>query len=365
MLEPGDICPDWNLKGPRGEQVSLISPPMAGRYNIFVVSGGPRDILMEIFSRISEKRGDIEKMGVRPFLIESPSVPANRPVLAGLGVGNISGQVGSIYGEHKAGAMKLIDCERVVHSQLGRSQDTSLLVTVAANQHILSILTLSETEKKDDVKVIIDSLLDSIQQQSERRATFEPGIHPPVLTVPDVLSQSDCCHLIEIFRTRGNEFVQPGHMMLGDRKTDCKMRIPDQGREDRVDHWVVERETQNFISEKLQSRLFPEIKKAFNYKITRHERYRIARYEGKRGGEKIGHRDNNEPNVAHRRFAVTVNLNAADYEGAELRFPEFSSQLYKPASGTAIVFSCSLLHEVVEMRCGARFALLGFLFGDI
>ena len=38
----------------------------------------------------------------------------------------------------------------------------------------------------------------------------------------------------------------------------------------------------------------------------------------------MGHRDNNEANVAHRRFTVTINLNSKFYEGAEFKFPEFS-----------------------------------------
>ena len=63
------------------------------------------------------------------------------------------------------------------------------------------------------------------------------------------------------------------------------MRILDQGRQDRVDHWVVEADKQNFISDRPQKKLFPEIKRAFNYEITRHERYRIARYAGMRGGK--------------------------------------------------------------------------------
>ena len=57
------------------------------------------------------------------------------------------------------------------------------------------------------------------------------------------------------------------------------MRIPDQGQQDRVDHRVVEADTQHFISDRLQQRLFPEIERVFNYEITRHERYRIERYE--------------------------------------------------------------------------------------
>tara|TARA_B100000575_G_scaffold116425_1_gene92659 strand:+ start:416 stop:658 length:243 start_codon:yes stop_codon:yes gene_type:complete len=68
------------------------------------------------------------------------------------------------------------------------------------------------------------------------------------------------------------------------------------------------------------------------------------------GGEKLGHRDYNEASVAHRKFAVTIYLNSEFYEGADLKFPQFIPNLYKPKTGSAIVFFCSLLHEVVEMR---------------
>ena len=59
------------------------------------------------------------------------------------------------------------------------------------------------------------------------------------------------------------------------------MRIPEYGRQDRIDHWIVETEAGDFI-DRLRTRLFPEIKKAFQYKITKYERYRIAQYEGTR-----------------------------------------------------------------------------------
>lgn len=37
---------------------------------------------------------------------------------------------------------------------------------------------------------------------------------------------------------------------------------------------------------------------------------------------------------------------------------------YKEDSGTAIIFSCSLLHEATAMISGERFALLSFFYGD-
>jgi len=68
--------------------------------------------------------------------------------------------------------------------------------------------------------------------------------------------------------------------------------------------------------------------------------------------------------VAHRRFACSINLNTEDFEGGELRFPEFGNHLYRPPTGAAIVFSSSLLHEPLHVTAGRRFVLLAFLYGD-
>ena len=157
--------------------------------------------------------------------------------------------------------------------------------------------------------------------------------------------------------------VEPGHGSKN-MTTDYKMRIDDYDREDRVDHWVINPETTNFVTNRLRARLFPEIEKAFHYKITRHERYRIGSYSGERRGEAHGHRDNTEEIVAHRRFAASVNLNSEQFEGGELRFPEYGGHLYRPETGAAIVFSSSMLHEAMHVTKGQRFVLLSFLFGD-
>ena len=97
--------------------------------------------------------------------------------------------------------------------------------------------------------------------------------------------------------------------------------------------------------------------------MTKRERLHIARYEGARGGFQNGHRDNPTPELAHRRFALSLNLNTEEYEGGALRFPEYGAQLYRAETGSALVFSSSLLHEVLEVTSGRRYVLLSHLYG--
>ena len=188
------------------------------------------------------------------------------------------------------------------------------------------------------------------------------ALHPPVLIVPEVFTQEECRRLIEIYRTRGNVFVPPGPGIDYNGK-DYKMRIPEHGRQDRIDHWIVEEDTKKFIYSRLERRLFPEIAKAFHYHITAYERMRIGCYQGERGGKLHGHRDNVEP-TPYRRFAMSMNLNTEEFSGGELRFPEFGDQRYRPENGAAFVFSSSLLHEALHVTSGRRLVLLAFLFGD-
>lgn len=372
-IEPGDILPRLALTGPRGEIIDTSAPPMAGRVNLLVFAGRNTKATSALLALLAANRDRVENLGARGFLVvpagPTAASPAGGAGLPGLGGGSRPPGLAGIagvgnpapardIGELKAGAMRLVDSSGDGFALVGGVKDAPTLLVVGTNLHAIDRLEGAPAPEA------FDALLCGIERRVRGPSLHMPAIHPPILAVPDVFSPADNAHLMSIFHTRGQEFVEPGHSALGNRKTDCKMRIPDLGRQDRIDHWVVETDTQAFITARLRARLFPEIQKAFNYPITRHERYRIARYEGERGGERMGHRDNIEPSVAHRRFAVTINLNAEDYEGAELRFPEFSEQLYKPASGTAVVFSCSLLHEVVDMRAGSRFAMLAFLFGD-
>lgn len=231
--------------------------------------------------------------------------------------------------------------------------DDGGFVIVRRNGHVGSIDKPSEAAVEHALKAV--EAMRAEPRPAERQA--------PVLFVPDVLSHADCQRLMTVYNMDGNVFVEPGHGAQN-QKTDYKMRIPEYGRKDRIDHWIVNSQTMGFINDRLKRRLFPEIERAFQYKVTKHERYRIGCYEGERGGFLHGHRDNSEARVAHRRFACSINLNAEDYEGGELAFPEFGGHRFSPRTGEAAVFSSSLLHEPLHVTKGRRLVLLAFLFGD-
>lgn len=229
-------------------------------------------------------------------------------------------------------------------------------VVIGRNGHVLAIY-------RDEPETQVDRALKLVQALAAETQPKPAERQAPVLIVPNVLTPADCKRLITIYNMDGNVFVEPGHGVQKQR-SDYKMRIPEYGRKDRIDHWVVNQKTQALINDRLQRRLFPEISKAFHYRVTRHESYRIGSYEGERGGELHGHRDNVQANVAHRRFACSINLNAEDFEGGELAFPEFGAQRFSPATGEAVVFSSSLLHEPLHVTKGRRLVLLAFLFGE-
>ena len=50
-------------------------------------------------------------------------------------------------------------------------------------------------------------------------------------------------------------------------------------------------------------------------------------------------------------------------QSGALRFPEYGAQRYRAETGSALVFSSSLLHEVLEVTSGRRYVLLSHLYG--
>jgi predicted 2-oxoglutarate/Fe(II)-dependent dioxygenase YbiX/peroxiredoxin len=180
----------------------------------------------------------------------------------------------------------------------------------------------------------------------------------PVLVVPRVLEPGLCRELIAGYEASGGE--PSGFMQQVDGKT---VLVTDPVHKQRRD-WSIEDEAlRRKLMIRVKERLVPMIARAFQFEATRMERYIVGCYAAGAGHFRP-HRDNTTSGTAHRRFAVTVNLNAEDYEGGDLRFPEFGPRTYRAPTGGAVVFSCSLLHEATPVTSGTRYAFLPFLYDE-
>lgn len=60
----------------------------------------------------------------------------------------------------------------------------------------------------------------------------------------------------------------------------------------------------------------------------------------------------------------TIAAENAEFEGGNVRFPEFGPQTYKAPPGGSVVFSCSLLHEATPITKRKRYAFNPFLYDD-
>ena len=94
------------------------------------------------------------------------------------------------------------------------------------------------------------------------------------------------------------------------------------------------------------------------------EDWRPACYDVADTGHLPPHRDNVNTHTAHRRFTVSITLNGGAFTGGNLVFREYSEHAYDVETGSAVIFSASVLHEVTPVTSGRRMALLTHLFGE-
>ncbi len=128
----------------------------------------------------------------------------------------------------------------------------------------------------------------------------------------------------------------------------------------RLDH-VADDSLNPLLMDTIRSRVAPELRQAFQFRLGAMERVCIGAYEADRGDFFRPHRDNITEATRERAFAVTINLNE-DYEGGGVKFAEFSDDVYRPGAGGAVIFSCSLLHEALPVTKGTRFGAFTFLY---
>lgn len=183
-------------------------------------------------------------------------------------------------------------------------------------------------------------------------------VPPPVLVLPDVFEPAFCAHLIAQYHRNGAEMS--GFMRDIDGKT---VAIQDPGFKVRRDFVIDDPELIKATQARIIRKVIPQIERVHFFRCTRMERYMVGGYPADEGGHFSPHRDNTTLGTAHRRFAVSINLND-DFEGGAVSFPEYSPQGIKAPKGAAVIFSCSLLHAVGRVTQGTRYAFLPFLYDD-
>ena len=341
----GDIAPPFALPNQAGDAFDLYGDDVAGNFISILFCPGGTAAAIEQLKGFAEVHDALRQQGVRVIAV------SDEPVTA----------LAKCHDEYSLPFDLLSDAERRLLTGYGipsaDSQADSQPVTylIRPNLHCLQVV-------HDGLHA--ETTLRLVHEQQEQQIDSTLGFQPPILMVPDVFTHDDCERLIAIYNAPGVPMIKSSELMNLQEGADVKTRVADYDRQDRIDHFIMTDESKRFVSSRLGRRLLPEIKKAFNYQVAEFEGLRIARYKGQRGGRAHGHRDNSLPEVAHRRFALSINLNAEDFEGGEIRFPEYGNRRYKAQTGAALVFSCSLLHEALAVTQGQRLVLLAFLNGD-
>lgn len=267
--------------------------------------------------------------------------------------------------EHPLPFYLLSDLQRQVAAGLGithnleaeaaPSDGTAFSIVVCdINRRVLKIARA--VAEPDPAPAILDFLRELPKPKPRTLSGFAP-----VLMVPQALEPEFCRALIAAFEsghTQPSGFQEPSGP-LGE-----SAHVIDPLRKSRRDHLVSDPALLEGIRMRLARRVFPEIEKALTRVVVGAEQFKVVRYDAEDGGHFSAHRDNVVRQHAHRRFAMTLNLNAGEYEGGALRFPEYGPDLYQPGIGDAVIFSCSLLHRAMPVTKGHRYVLLAFFFDD-
>lgn len=205
----------------------------------------------------------------------------------------------------------------------------------------------------------VAGLIERLKRELLAEAEAREGLFAPVLTLPRIFEPELCRALINYYESVGGE--PSGFMREVGGRT---VRVSDTSFKRRRDATITDEGLVEATRVRITRRLIPAVEKFLGWRATRIERYIVACYSAEERDFFNAHRDNTTPGTAHRKFAVTINLNAEDYEGGELRFPEFGTRGYKPPTGGATVFCCSLLHQATPVTRGVRYAFVPFLYDE-
>jgi predicted 2-oxoglutarate/Fe(II)-dependent dioxygenase YbiX/peroxiredoxin len=333
MLAPGDRAPNFLLPTRSDAVVSFYDKVRGGPIVVLLYpdnrdSGGGAEL-----RRLFELAPEITAAGGHVFTIGRESVAALQHLPGRRGddlwsMADADGRVAAEWGTY--GALAGFVCD--------------------ANTRVVATLRPGRVP-------IADRALDEVRRRPRPAAAPMPA-HPPILVIPDVIDRDFCRYLIDRFERGDNQEGGTFRMVDGN-----MVHAPNHEMKRRRDLPATGRLAAD-IADVVGRRVLTEVRRAFHSDPRFVEEFKIVRYSADPGGYFRAHRDNSTPGTAHRRFAMTLNLNAEAYEGGELRFPEYGNASYKPATGEAVVFSCNLLHEATDVTSGHRYVLLSFFYDE-
>jgi predicted 2-oxoglutarate/Fe(II)-dependent dioxygenase YbiX/peroxiredoxin len=350
-MAPGEPCPWFIASSSLNNQFHFSST--AGRYNVLCLFGSAANPTSQaILTEIRRIQKGIRLFDIQNFLFTGVSIDPEDKSAGRL-----------IQDDH---AIRWFwDFDQSISRQLGcllldRADPTTLAGFVPQS------IVLDERLRVMQTIPIGDDPIEHVQKMCGYLTSLPPlaapsvaNVQAPVLIVPRVFEPALCEALINYYEKAGgqesgfmrevNGMTVPVHDYSHKRRTDCQ---------------IEDEELRRACMVRIHDRLTPEIHKAYQFVANRMERYIVACYDASTNDHFRAHRDNTTKGTAHRRFAVSLVLNAEAFEGGYLRFPEFGRQLYAPPSGGAVVFSCSLLHEATPVTKGRRFVFLPFLYDD-
>ena len=340
MSEAATHAPDF------GELAPLFTGEIDGVANYNIGVAGGRWIVLQVFGSLAQPEC---REAYRAVLDRRAMFDDRDAAYFGVSV-DAADRGAEGEGARTPGLRCFWDFDFAISRLYGLVRDGNLQPAVFLIDRALRIVMAEPIEQTG---AVLDELMRRLSAES--RATEQP--FAPVLMLPRIFEPEFCARLIDYFGRDGG--AESGFAAEVEGKTTTVVNPLFKRRKD------VTLEDEALLAEtrtRLEHRLLPMVKRAMNWQATEIERFLVCRYGEDDQGFFMAHRDDATAGTAHRKFAVTINLNADAYDGGDLRFPEFGRRTYRPPTGGAVVFCCTLLHEVTPVTRGVRYCFVPFLY---